>query len=161
MGRILDQIRKFIEDEFDADGLEPNDGDDAIMFRYVDDDDREWGCLAIGDDQSEQLMFYSVWSERVPEARRRDVMEFVTRANYGLPVGNFEMDLDDGEVRVKTAIDVDGIELTPQLCGNLVDANLAVMDRYFDGLDRVINAQATPAAAIEHVEADDDDDDDD
>lgn len=158
MGRILDQIKEFIEEEFDADGVEPDD-DDAIVFRYVDDDDREWGCLAIADDESEQLMFYSVWPDPVPEARRGDVMEFLTRANYGLPVGNFELDLNDGEVRIKTAIDAEGIEVTPQLCGNLIDANLAIMDRYFDGLERVISGQATPAAAIEDVEADDDDDD--
>lgn len=155
MGRILEQIKTFLEDEFDADGLEPAD-EGAIVFRYMDDDEREWGCLAIGDDESEQLMFYSVWPEPVPEARRRDVMEFVTRANDGLPVGNFELDLDDGEVRIKTAIDVEGIELTPQLCANVVDANLAVMDRYYDALQQVITGAASPVDAIEAAEADDD-----
>ncbi len=30
--------------------------------------------------------------------------EFITRANYGLPSGNFEMNYDTGEVRFRTSV---------------------------------------------------------
>jgi len=39
------------------------------------------------------------------------VNEFLTRANYGLNIGNFEMDFQDGEIRFKTAIDVEEVIL--------------------------------------------------
>jgi hypothetical protein len=41
----------------------------------------------------------------VPEDKRPAVCEFITRANYGLPAGNFEMDWSDGELRYKVFLD--------------------------------------------------------
>ena len=158
---ILAEIAKYLDQEFDADGIESPDEDGAIVFRYADEDERSWGCMAIADEDCEQLMFYSVWPEPVPEPRRAAVMEFVTRANYGLPVGNFELDLEDGEVRMKTSLDLEGVELSGSLCGNLVDTNLAAMGRYLEGLLAVVAGEATPAEAIDAVEDDEDDDDDD
>ena len=38
--------------------------------------------------------------------------EYLHRANYGLRVGNFELDYDDGEIRYKTYIDADFTEIT-------------------------------------------------
>lgn len=156
MGRLLKAIKKFLEDDFEADGLEPPE-DGAIVFRYDDGEDREWGCMAVADEESEQVMFYSVHLHEVPAAKREAVMRFVTRANYGMHVGNFELDLDDGEVRFKTSMDVEGIKLTPELCRNLVDLNLAVMGRYVDGLRQVIAGERSADAAVEEIEADDDD----
>lgn len=43
-------------------------------------------------------------SLQVPEELRPGVAEFITRANYGLIRGNFEMDFNDGELRYKTTI---------------------------------------------------------
>lgn len=51
----------------------------------------------------------------VPEDRRLALAEFLTRANYGLFIGNFEMDWQDGEVRYKTSIDVAGDRLSTAL----------------------------------------------
>ncbi len=36
------------------------------------------------------------------------VAEFITRANFGIVIGNFEIDFSDGEIRYKTSIDVEG-----------------------------------------------------
>lgn len=155
MGRILKGISTFLEDDFGADGLEPPE-DGALLFRYDDGEDRQWGCMAVADEDAEQLMFYSVWLEEVPKARRDEVMAFVTRANYGLHVGNFELDLDDGEVRLKTSIDIENIELTQQLCRNLVDMNLALMGRYIDGLAAVVAGEYAARDAIAEIEDDDD-----
>ena len=46
-----------------------------------------------------------------PEEMRVPMAEFLTRANYGLRIGNFEMDFEDGEVRYKSSVDFEGIEL--------------------------------------------------
>ncbi|MEM6989393.1 MAG: YbjN domain-containing protein [Myxococcota bacterium] len=156
MGRILRGIKTFLEEDFDAAGLEPPE-DGALLFRYDDGENHEWGCMAVADEDSDQLMFYSVRLEEVPKKRRDAVMRFVTRANYGMHVGNFELDLDDGEVRFKTSIDVEGVELTTQLCRNLVDMNLAVMGRYFEGLREVAAGNGNPEEIIAEIEAEDDD----
>ena len=49
---------------------------------------------------------------RVAEEQRQIVAELLARINYGLNIGNFELDMTDGEIRYKTSIDVEGGELT-------------------------------------------------
>ena len=98
------------------------------------------------------VRFLTFVEGKVPESRRRDVMEFVTRANYGLLLGNFELDLGDGEVRFKSSLDVEGGALTYSQYQNLLYVSLATVDRYFPGLERVIQGNADPAAAVSDVE---------
>src|SRR5438105_2189180 len=58
-----------------------------------------WACYAQAREESSQLVFYSICPMSAPEAKRARVVEYITRANYGLIIGNFEMDVDDGEIR--------------------------------------------------------------
>src|SRR3972149_5772185 len=71
----------------------------------------KWMCYAQAREEQEQFVFYSVCPINVPKERQPAVAEFLTRANYGMIIGNFEMDYSDGEVRYKTSIDVEGVEL--------------------------------------------------
>ena len=50
-------------------------------------------------------LVYTTLLQAVPEEKRSAVAEFITRANYGLPGGNFEMDWRDGELRYKVFLD--------------------------------------------------------
>ena len=52
----------------------------------------------------ETVTCYHVVPIKVPEEQRIAVNEFITRANYGLTIGNFEMDFNDGELRYKTNV---------------------------------------------------------
>lgn len=58
-------------------------------------------CIIVGD---ETVTCYYATPIKVPAERRAVVNEFITRANYGLTNGNFEMDLNDGELRYKTTV---------------------------------------------------------
>lgn len=64
-----------------------------------------------------------------------EMMKYLTMANYGLVNGNFEMDLNDGEIRYKTYVDADGLETIPEV---IIDWSLcvgiAMMDRFGDGI---------------------------
>jgi hypothetical protein len=111
-----------------------------------------WACVAQGRDEQEQCVFYSLCPVDAPEQRRPAVAEFLTRANYGLVVGNFELDYEDGEIRFKTSIDVADDRLSPALIRNIVYANVLVMDRYLPGILQVIYGQVPPIDAIRQVE---------
>lgn len=67
-------------------------------------------------------------------------------------IGNFEMDLDDGEIRYKTSIDIDGDELTPDIIKRLVYANVTMMDEYLPGIIGVIEKDVSPVDAIAKIE---------
>jgi hypothetical protein len=89
---------------------------------------------------------------KVPEARRREVMEFITRANYGLLLGNFEFDINDGELRYMASIDLEGSQLSRSQFRNLLFGSVAAIDRYFPHLQRVLQGAADPAAAVADAE---------
>jgi hypothetical protein len=100
----------------------------------------------------DQVIVHSAFNPPVPEERRDAVALFLTRANYGILIGNFEIDLDDGELRYKTSIDVHGSELTEALLDNIVVANVAMFDRYVPGIEAVVRGM-DPVDAISAIEA--------
>ena len=87
------------------------------------------------DEEKYWLIFYSYLPVNVPVDKMVAAAEFVTRANRGMRIGNFELDYDDGEVRYKTSLDVEGGELSSKMIDNLLRANLSTTNRYFAGLD--------------------------
>lgn len=159
MARIFDGIKSFLRTHFEEDGLERDDEEDMLSFRLEDEEGHEWGCLAVAEEQAEQVMFYSVMLETVNPEHRNEVMRFVTMANYGMQVGNFELDLEDGEVRFKTSIDVEGVEIAEGLLRNLVELNLMMMGLYFDGMLAVMRGSMTAEQAIAEIEDEEDEED--
>ena len=115
-------------------------------------DNGTWRCYAQAREEEEQFIFYSVLDTHITEDRRLAVSEFLTRANYGLIIGNFELDFTDGEVRCKTSISVKGEQLTKDLIEPMVYINVAMMDRYMPGIMRVAYGGATPEEAIAEIE---------
>lgn len=111
-------------------------------------------CLAIIRVDLEEFIFYAVAPIKVPETVRVAVAEYLTRANYGLRIGNFEMDYSDGEVRYKSSLDFEGQALTSGLIRNAIYPAVHTMDRYLAGLLRVSFGGATPLEAIEEIESD-------
>ena len=98
------------------------------------------------------MLFYSVLSNNVPEERRLAVAELLTRANYGMLLGNWEMDFSDGEIRYKTSAFVgDGVP-DKDLAASLVFANVFTVDRYLPAVLGVTFGSAEPAAIIAEVE---------
>ena len=93
------------------------------------------------------FLFYSVCAVDVPAERRPAVAEFITRVNFGLVSGNFEMDWADGEVRFKTGIELHGVTPTSELVVALVQPNLTAVLRYLPGLLMVIRDEADPDTA--------------
>jgi hypothetical protein len=100
----------------------------------------------------EQLLVYAVCPVRVPEPARPSVAEFITRANYGLRIGNFELDYDDGEVRYKTSLDFEGESLTFNLVRGLLYPAVHTLDLYLPGVLAVSHGEKTPLEAIVAIE---------
>ena len=127
-------------------------GDLEALEMGVAGENGNYRVVALVDAGRSIVRFLTFVDGKVPETRRRDVMEFITRANYGLLLGNFELDLGDGEVRFKSSLDVEEDTLTYSQYQNLLYVSLATLDRYFPGLERVIQGTADPAAAVSDVE---------
>lgn len=113
----------------------------------------KWTCYAQIHEEQPIFFFFSICPVNVPEDKRQKMAEFLTRANYGLKVGNFEMDFSDGEIRYKTSLNVENDQLSGPIIRNLVYANLWTMDRYLAGILSVIYGNIDPTEAIKKSEA--------
>jgi hypothetical protein len=99
------------------------------------------------------ILFYAHVQCRVPEEKRLAMAEFVTRANCGLWLGNFELDFRDGEIRYKTSLDVADGELTGAMLASLIHRNCGTVDRYLPGIMSVLWNDVSPEDAIGLAEA--------
>lgn len=107
-------------------------------------------------DGEDRFVFLLVFHRTAPEARREPVMEFITRANFGMSIGCFEMDLEDGEVRYRSGVDYRGQRLPAWLIRNSIVAAMDAVELYADSLDGVIAGKLSVAEAIESAEAEED-----
>jgi hypothetical protein len=88
----------------------------------------------------------------VPADKRQVVADYLTRANYGLLIGNFEMDMSDGEVRYKTSIKFGRYDLETEVIGHMISMTCAMMDCYYPGMISVIYGDVAPEEAIQQIE---------
>jgi hypothetical protein len=128
------------------------DPDDTVLQLEHAGQQGKWLCYAHAREAQQQLAFYSIYPDLIPSEQRSAVAEVLTRANYGLIIGNFELDLGDGEVRYKTSVDVEGTRLTIPLIRQVVNLNVATMDRYWPAIQDAL-AGVAPAEALRRVEA--------
>ena len=152
MDGLLAPVAEFLDGQ--GWSYEPLPGrDDVLSFPFR--GDREtWTCFAEAFQEQERVVFYSVVPFNVPEEGRPAVMEFITRANYGLLIGNFELDLADGEVRFKTGLDVRGAQLTATLAGRAIIPNLHAVNTYLPGLEALVgDNSAAPAELVADIES--------
>ena len=151
MARLLAAVAEFLDEQGWA--YEPAPDGDVLAFLFRG-DRAQWTCYCAAMEEHERVAFYSVAPFNVPEETRPAAMEFVTRANFGLVIGNFELDLDDGEVRYKTSLDLKGSEFTPTLAGRAVIPNLHAMNTYLPGLEALVgDPSAAPAELVADIEA--------
>jgi hypothetical protein len=151
--RAFETVWRFLEE----DGLSPRRMGDKYMY-HVSFTGRsaQFNCFAVVRPDLEQFMFYAVVPVKASPDVRPAVVEFITRANYGLRIGNFELDYSDGEIRFKTSLDFEGVELDPHLVQTMVHAVFVTVNHYLSGLMRVMYGGLTPAEAIIEVERDGD-----
>lgn len=112
----------------------------------------QYDCYAQAKEEQKQFIFYSVCPTKVPKPKRRAVAEFLFRANYGIIVGNFELDFNDGEIRYKTHSDLKYNFLVSEAIKELVYTNVMMMDRYLPGITSVISGKVSPEEAIRAIE---------
>lgn len=146
---------KAVGEFLEADGWHPQALEDTYVYRsYFVGHNGEVTCFAQVRVDLEQFIFYVVMPMRAPAHMRSAVAEYITRANYGLRIGNFEMDFDDGEIRYKSSVDFEGTELTPPLLRNTIYPAVQTMDRYMPGILAVIFGGKSPEEAIAAIEED-------
>lgn len=148
--RGFEVVGAFLEE----DDWHPQRLEDRTIYRvYFSGNNGDLRCYAQVRTDLEQFLFYVIAPIKAPEPERPVVAEYLTRANYGLRIGNFEMDYSDGEIRYKSSLDFEGVELNPALIKNTVYPAVHTMDYYLPGLLSVMYGHQEPAEAIKDIES--------
>ncbi|MST34913.1 hypothetical protein GHK86_19570, partial [Acidimicrobiaceae bacterium USS-CC1] len=153
-GHLADQARAWLdrrgwawEEEADGDGLVLAVGDRPSGERW------RW-YLQVREPQH-QVALFAILDDDVPPERRSPMAELVLRASFGLTVGGFELDLDDGQLRYRTGVGLGPVAAGGLDLGALLDemagVNQAMTGVYGPAITAVL-AGEEPAAAVQAVE---------
>lgn len=112
-----------------------------------------WVCYARVDEDSRRFLFYSLMGMNIARPDRPKVLEYLNRVNFGLTIGNFEMNMETGDVRFRTSIETPAGDLSVPIVRALVYSNVHTMDRYFPGVVAVVHGGLSPEAALARIEA--------
>lgn len=85
------------------------------------------------------------------ENSRLAVAEYLTRANFNMRNGNFEMSMDDGTIRFKAYHHVGAGPLDPKAGRLTVIMPFLMIDRYGNGLIDVLFGLKSPREAFEAI----------
>lgn len=102
--------------------------------------------------ESDLFQVYGCFSVRIPVGSRSDIAEVVARANYGLRVGKFELDVDDGELRFQASQILTEEGLDADVIDRLIRTTLTMLDTYVPAVLSVVYGNDLPKDAVRHVE---------
>ncbi len=89
---------------------------------------------------------------RIPEGSRPAIAETIARANFGLKIGKFEMDIDDGDLRFQVAqILIDDV-LEDETIRRLIGTTMAMLNAYLPAVLSVIYGNELPKDAVKCIE---------
>ena len=105
--------------------------------------------------QQDRLVVRVMLAIKADEENRPAVAEYLLRANYGMKTGGFDFDFNDGEIsfRVSTYCgDDDFTAPTHEQIDHAIDICLGMVQRYGDGILKVVYGLQSPNDAIKEIE---------
>lgn len=104
---------------------------------------------------NDKLVVKAMLPLKADEDERAKVGEFLMRANYGLKVGGFDYDYNDGEISYRVSLYCGKEEFAPPTYDQidyLLLVSLAMVSKYGDALLKVMFGMAEPEDAINSAE---------
>jgi len=123
---------------------------DAIFFG-VGGKHGNFQCIANINDEESKFSFYSICGSNAPSEKRKLVLELINDLNNNLDVGNFQIDLEDGEVRFKTGIFFQSLKTNIQIVENIILPNLMGMDMALPGIVGLMFGDMTVKQALDTI----------
>lgn len=108
---------------------------------------------AQADTEAEVFQVFGYSPLRVPQGCRPAIAEAVVRANYGLRVGRFDLDVDDGQLLFHASQILVDETLCKEAIDRLIGTTMHMLDMYLPAFLSVIYGNEMPEDAIRHVEA--------
>ncbi len=96
------------------------------------------------------LAVYGVLPFLIPESHQSAAMLLITQINYDMLIGNLEMDINDGEIRYKNAIDVEAVGMDESTIEHLLQSVIAMTTVTYEIFSELVNNQ-NPATELQDL----------
>jgi len=150
MNNVIDSVANVMqEDGFNFD-QNPNSG--AISLRIPGRVGILDVSIFVNENMNVLLLFVSSFY-RVQPDRRGEIAELITRANYGLNIGCFELDMSDGEIRFRMSSFLDEVNITDSFIRRIIGVAATIYDHYLPEIMLVDFGEIDIDEAIYRTEA--------
>ncbi|WP_435979176.1 YbjN domain-containing protein [Psychrobacter sp. DM4] len=140
---IVDTIKQFLQDKHWHYTYYRPRADDSQQSHHLSlrmrNGQLDCGYLFRIQEKNALLAFYGILPFMIPESHQSAAMLLVTQINYDMIIGNLEMDVRDGEIRYKNAIDVEAIGLDDDIIEQLLQSVVAMTTVSFEIFDDLLN----------------------
>jgi hypothetical protein len=123
-----------------------------ILYSGFNGKDVLWDFNMIARAKGDGLFHLSVNSfipNKALPGRRVAAAELISRINWELALGCFEMNHADGEIRFRTSVAVAGADITQGIVEHLLHANLCIVDERLPQIMSVLYSDVTPAKIMQ------------
>lgn len=101
---------------------------------------------------SRTVLFLSRMPINIPPQYRMEVCEFITRVNYGVVLGGFELDLDEGDLNYKIVGTVSRTtDLDQEAFCRLLYLGNSMLDKYASGILSILYGGKSAKQAYEFI----------
>ncbi|MDE4455501.1 YbjN domain-containing protein [Psychrobacter sp. DAB_AL62B] len=87
------------------------------------------------------LAVYGILPFLIPESHQSAAMLLITQINYDMLIGNLEMDINDGEIRYKNAIDIEAVGIDDDIIEHLLQSVVAMTTVTYEIFSDLISNQ--------------------
>ncbi len=103
--------------------------------------DLECGYLFRVQEDNALLAVYGILPFLIPQSHQSAAMLLMTQINYDMLIGNLEMDVSDGEIRYKHAIDVEAVGLDDAIIEHLLQSVVVMTTVAYELFSDLINTE--------------------
>lgn len=129
-------LHRFVRQTLDDSGIvhEAQLGETDTITFFLGAADGEYGVTFLTNEHARTVISLAQPTLAIRPERRAAVAEFVTRINWMLPLGCLEFSLDDGVLRSRVAVTVDGTALSAAMVRTMLNVSVNLLDRYLSGV---------------------------
>lgn len=101
--------------------------------------------------RGDYLVMYISSPLSIPLIYRKKVAEYICRVNFQLPMGHFDLNMDDGCVHYRMALELHRGELSLEILSSMVETGGVSYDCYFPGLLEILREDKEPSEVMLYI----------
>ena len=111
------------------------------LFLRMQNKQLDCGYLFRVQEKNKLLAVYGILPFLIPESHQSAAILLITQINYDMLIGNLEMDINDGEIRYKNAIDIEAIGIDENIIEHLLQSVIAMTTVTHEIFSDLVNNQ--------------------